>query len=107
MLDVSGPVERTGKHRGTDLLDGTVTLPFIIARERDRRLAALDPRTVTSAEQAEAVCELIAATGALDQARATALRLVSEAKAGLPPRLDGQRREALELVADSVVARYA
>ena len=26
VLDVSGPVERTGKSRGTDLLDGTVTL---------------------------------------------------------------------------------
>ena len=23
VLDVSGPAERTGKHRGTDLLDGT------------------------------------------------------------------------------------
>ena len=31
VLDVSGPAERTGKHRGTDLLDGTVTLPFILA----------------------------------------------------------------------------
>src|SRR5205807_8751686 len=39
VLDVSGPVERTGKSRGTDLLDGTVTLPFILARERDESLA--------------------------------------------------------------------
>ena len=36
VLDVSGPAERTGKSRGTDLLDGTVTLPLILARERDR-----------------------------------------------------------------------
>ena len=42
VLDVSGPVERTGKSRGTDLLDGTVTLPLILARERDRELAELD-----------------------------------------------------------------
>ena len=35
VLDVSGPTERTGKPRGTDLLDGTVTLPLILARERD------------------------------------------------------------------------
>ena len=35
VLDVSGPAERTGKHRGADLLDGTVTLPLILARERD------------------------------------------------------------------------
>ena len=44
VLDVSGPAERTGKHRGTDLLDGTVTLPLILARERDPELAALDLR---------------------------------------------------------------
>ena len=29
VLDVAGPASRTGKARGTDLLDGTVTLPFI------------------------------------------------------------------------------
>ena len=37
VLDVSGPPERTGKPRGADLLDGTVTLPLILARERDPR----------------------------------------------------------------------
>ena len=30
VLDVTGPPERTGKARGTDLLDGTVTLPLIL-----------------------------------------------------------------------------
>ena len=49
VLDVSGPAERTGKHRGTDLLDGTVTLPLIVARERDPELAALDLRGVQDA----------------------------------------------------------
>ena len=43
VLDVSGPAERTGKHRGTDLLDGTVTLPLILARERDPELATAGP----------------------------------------------------------------
>ena len=84
MLDVSGPAERTGKHRGTDLLDGTVTLPLIIARERDPELAALDLRGVRTPEQAEAVCDAIAATGALEVARADALAMVAEAKADLP-----------------------
>ena len=69
VLDVSGPAERTGKHRGTDLLDGTVTLPFILARERDRELARLDPRAVPTPAQAEAVCDAIAASGALDEVR--------------------------------------
>ncbi len=107
VLDVSGPASRTGKHRGTDLLDGTVTLPFITARARDPWLAALDPRSITTPEAAEEVCERIAATGALDEARATALAFVGEARAALPGGLDQRRRDALELVAGGVVARYA
>ena len=43
VLDVAGPPERTGKARGTDLLDGTVTLPLILAREHDPPLAAARP----------------------------------------------------------------
>ena len=54
VLDVSGPAERTGKHRGTDLLDGTVTLPLILARERDPALRSLDLRGVRTPAQAEA-----------------------------------------------------
>ncbi len=108
VLDVSGPAERTGKHRGTDLLDGTVTLPFILARGRDPQLAALDLRTqVTTPREAEEVCDRIAAGGALEAARARALELVREAKDGLPPGLPAGQRRALDLVADGVVARYA
>jgi geranylgeranyl pyrophosphate synthase len=107
VLDVSGPAARTGKQRGTDLLDGTVTLPLILARERDAELAALDPRSIDSPAVAEGVCDRIAATGALDEARARALEMVNEAKAGLPPGLSARQRHALELVATGVVARYA
>jgi geranylgeranyl pyrophosphate synthase len=106
VLDVSGPAERTGKHRGTDLLDGTVTLPLILARERDPELAELDLRAVRTPQQAEAVCDAIAATGVLHVARTKALEMVAAAKVGLPELPDGQRA-ALELVADSVADRYA
>jgi len=109
VLDVSGPVEDTGKHRGTDLLDGTVTLPLIVARERDAELAALDLRAAaTTPREAEALCDRIAATGALDAARAEALADVAAAKRGLATiELEPWQREALDLVADSVVARYS
>ena len=106
VLDVSGPAERTGKHRGADLLDGTVTLPLILARERDPELAALDPRSVRTPAEAEAVCARVEATGALEEAKRRALAIVAEAKAELPE-LPGPQREALELVADGVVERYA
>ena len=107
VLDVSGPVERTGKARGTDLLDGTVTLPFILAREHDRKLAAFDLASLHGPEQAEQLCERIAATGALDEARERALALVAEAKSALPQSLpDGRDAVLLDLVADAVVERY-
>jgi geranylgeranyl pyrophosphate synthase len=108
VLDVSGPVERTGKARGTDLLDGTVTLPFILARERDHKLAEFDLSSLRGPEQAERLCERIAATGALDEARERALALVAKAKSALPHSLpDGHRGAALlDLVADAVVERY-
>jgi geranylgeranyl pyrophosphate synthase len=107
VLDVAGPAARTGKHRGTDLLDGTVTLPFILARARDPELGSLDPRTITEPEQAQAVCDRIAATGALDEARAAALEHVAAAKAVVPAGLPDRQRRALALIADGVVARYS
>jgi geranylgeranyl pyrophosphate synthase len=109
VLDVSGPAERTGKHRGTDLLDGTITLPLILARQRDSELAELDlGEAVTTPEQAATICDRISLTGALADSREEALRYVAEAKAALGELdLPERQRRALELVADGVVERYA
>jgi geranylgeranyl pyrophosphate synthase len=112
VLDVSGPVERTGKSRGTDLLDGTVTLPFILAREHEPQLAAFELASLSGAgaegdtHGIEALCERIAATGALEEARERALAVVAEAKAALPAILPDGRAALLDLVADAVVERY-
>ncbi len=107
VLDVCGPVERTGKRRGTDLLDGTVTLPLILAR-RHEPLERLDLRSLTSAEQAERVCDRIVATGALEESREQALEHVAGAKQALAEAEPApESRAALELVADGVVERYA
>jgi geranylgeranyl pyrophosphate synthase len=106
VLDVAGPAERTGKPRGADLLDGTVTLPLILARGRDPALRRLDPSL--EPDEAAALCDRIAATGALEEAREQALRHVADAKASLAGlELPEPRRRALELVADGVVERYA
>jgi geranylgeranyl pyrophosphate synthase len=107
VLDVSGPPERTGKARGTDLLDGTVTLPLIVAAEADPGIRSVDLRSLDF-DSAEALCDRIAATGALEGVRARAVEMVSAAKS----RLDGaefepEQRELLDLVADGVVERYS
>jgi octaprenyl-diphosphate synthase len=106
VLDVTGPPERTGKPRGADLLDGTVTLPLLLAREIDPELRSVDLRAVRTPEQAGAVSDRIAATGALAIARERALPLVASARellAGLGER----QRTALQLVAAGVVDRYS
>ena len=92
--------------RGTDLLDGTVTLPLILARERDERIAAFDLATLGGSREAEMLCERIAATGALEEARERALSIVAGAKASLPTSPSDGRYELLDLLADAVVERY-
>ncbi len=108
VLDVSGSSAATGKHRGTDLLDGTVTLPLILARELDPGLAAIDLRAITTAAQATELCQRIEATGAVAAAAHQAHAIVDDAKGELAGmRLADGQRVALNLVADEVVDRYA
>ena len=107
VLDVAGPPERTGKARGTDLLDGTITLPLIEGAKSDPAIHATDLHGLDPAA-AEALCDRIAATGALDRVRARALEMVATAK----QRLDSasfapEQRQLLGLVADGVVQRYS
>jgi geranylgeranyl pyrophosphate synthase len=107
VLDIAGPPERTGKARGTDLLDGTITLPLIEAADADQEIREVDLHGLDAAA-AEALCDRIAATGALERVRARALEMVAAAKrqigeAGFEP----EQRQLLDLVADGVVQRYS
>ena len=107
VLDVSGPPERTGKARGTDLLDGTVTLPLILAAERDPAIGEVDLRSLDQAGAAQ-LCDRIEASGALRQVRSRALEMVAEAKRLLGSAgFDAERRKLFDLVADGVVQRYS
>lgn len=107
VLDVSGPPERTGKARGTDLLDGTVTLPLILAAERDPSLESVDLRSLDPAEAAR-LCDRIESSGALRQVRSRALEMVAEGKRRLASAgFDAERRKLFDLVADGVVQRYS
>ncbi|MDQ2632047.1 MAG: polyprenyl synthetase family protein [Actinomycetota bacterium] len=107
VLDVSGPPERTGKARGTDLLDGTVTLPLIEAAKSDPSIREVDLRALDAAT-GEELCDRIAATGALERVRARALAMVARAKESLRRTdLEAEQRQLLSLVADGVVERYS
>ncbi len=91
----------------TDLLDGTITLPFILARERDPGLREIDLRSLEP-DAAEAVCDRIAATGSPEEVRAEARERVASAKRALRESgIGGEELQMLELVADGVVERYS
>jgi geranylgeranyl pyrophosphate synthase len=107
VLDVTGPPERTGKARGTDLLDGTVTLPLIEAAAADPAIREVDLHGLDAVSAAR-LCDRIAATGALETVRGRALEMVAAGKrqlagAGFEP----EQRQLLALVADGVVQRYS
>jgi geranylgeranyl pyrophosphate synthase len=107
VLDVTGPPERTGKARGTDLLDGTVTLPLIVARRLDPSLRSVQLRGLDQAN-AEELCERIAATGALDDVCNRAKEGIARAKRTIDANgFSDEERELLGMIADGVVERYS
>jgi geranylgeranyl pyrophosphate synthase len=107
VLDVSGPPERTGKARGTDLLDGTVTLPLIEAAAADPQIREVDLHRLDPVE-AERLCDRIAATGALERVRGRALEMVAAGKRAIEgASFEPEQRQLLALVADGVVQRYS
>jgi geranylgeranyl pyrophosphate synthase len=107
VLDVTGPPERTGKALGTDLLDGTVTLPLILARRLDPELESVELRGLDQ-EGAEAICGRIGATDALDQVRDRAKRGIERAKGIISSEdFTDEERQLLGMIADGVVERYS
>jgi geranylgeranyl pyrophosphate synthase len=107
VLDVAGEAERTGKERGTDLLEGTSTLPLILAGRSDPELASVELAEVKTRAQAERLCDRIVATGAVDDARDHAAALVASAKSELEENVEPELEALLTLVADRIVDRYS
>jgi octaprenyl-diphosphate synthase len=102
-----GSAGSTGKQRGSDLLEGAVTMPLIIASRSDPELASLDLRSISSREEAERVCDRIAATDAPAKTRQRASELVDSAKRDLDGSLAPDVAALLQLVADKIVDRYS
>ena len=103
MLDCDGDPDTTGKPLGTDLLDGTVTLPLILAAGRDREVRAVIGRGAAPADVLPTLARVVA-TGAVADARARAHRFAADAAAELDrvtaPVDTGALREAVRLASD-------
>jgi geranylgeranyl pyrophosphate synthase len=109
IMDLVGKPGLMGKGIGTDLVEGTVTLPVIFAlKEGDaatiRRVLA-DPSP--SPELLEAGIEAVLATGAIARTEAWARGEIDAALSDLALLPDCPEREFLESVASEVVGRDA
>ncbi|MHB8966933.1 MAG: polyprenyl synthetase family protein [Thermoleophilia bacterium] len=104
ILDFSGDASRFGKSIGTDLRDGTVTLPLIIAIERDAALPELLAGEITE-ELVSAVCGRIHDCGALEESARTAYGYVGQAREALGAAAGVIDAGPLELIAAAAVER--
>ncbi len=106
ILDLAGSPAVTGKPRGTDLADGTVTLPVILAlrHEPGLRTALSD---VAPGPELAALCDRLAAHPGLAGARERALGFVAAARGALDGDLGGADAQALRSIADGLVDRYS
>lgn len=107
ILDVCGDETRTGKQVGTDVRDGTITLPVILALETHPGLAPLLSRAGPSPEVVATVLDVVVRSGAVERARAIALGYIEEAQSVLAACPDYIERELLAEVAAGVVDRYS
>ncbi|HEU5214151.1 MAG TPA: polyprenyl synthetase family protein [Gaiellaceae bacterium] len=97
VLDCSGATIETGKIAGTDLRDGTPTLPLLLAAQRDAAV-----RAALAGGPMDGALVRVAATGALEEAREVALDYARRARGSL----DGEvHRDRLEALTHAVVDR--
>ena len=97
ILDCAGQTVETGKIAGTDLREGTPTLPLLLA-------ARVDPvvRAALAGDAVEGALVRVAASGAIQRSREVALDYARQARAQLNGEL---HREELEALTYAVVDR--
>lgn len=98
ILDCSGVTIETGKIAGTDLREGTPTLPLLLASQRDDAVRA----ALAGGSQLEGALLRVASTGAIEESREVALAYARNARVCLNGEV---HREELESLTYAVVER--
>jgi geranylgeranyl pyrophosphate synthase len=98
ILDCSGVTIETGKIAGTDLREGTPTLPLLLAARKDELVRA----ALAGGPLVEGALLRVASTGAIEESREVALAYARNARACLNGEL---RRDELESLTYAVVNR--
>ena len=111
LLDLTGDVTHTGKELFTDLREGKMTYPLIVALEREPSLRplveevlALDDESVPEST-ARRVLGILRQTGAVEDCRELARQRTAEAVGRLETLPSSRARRALRTVARAIVDR--
>lgn len=113
VLDYAGDAAITGKALFTDLREGKMTYPLIVALERDQSLRSTLEAVLAAGEEApsagdtEALLDGLRRTGALDDCRALAKRHADDALRALSELPPGRATTALFTVAEATTTRKA
>lgn len=106
LLDLAGDPATTGKALFTDLREGKLTYPLIVAQRRDPSLSPLVARAARGdVDHLGELRAILERTGSLDDCRALALLHAARAKDALLELPAGPARDALATVADATVHR--
>jgi octaprenyl-diphosphate synthase len=112
LLDLTGGNGRTGKAPFTDLREGKMTYPVLVALEREpglrptlEEIMSVGPLAVPKPQLLERVRDGVNRTGAMAECRELAAKRVSAASAALSDLPESEARSALRLVAESTVHR--
>ncbi len=112
LLDYTAREEELGKPVLSDLKEGKLTLPLILALPRLRpvergKIGTVLERRAFDGVEAEEILELVRREGTLEETSALAERHGAEARAALAGFPDSEARRALELAPDFVLHRRA
>ena len=98
ILDCAGATIETGKIAGTDLREGTPTLPLLLAAQRDEVVRT----ALRNGAELDGVLVRVAATGAIEESREVALAYARNARACLNGEL---HREELASLTHAIIDR--
>lgn len=108
VLDLTGSVEVLGKPVGSDLRQGTITLPVLWAIENlsDPLIGAAVAGEITAPSLFDQAIARIAGSAAIDHAMGEAMRYAGRAREALSAFPHGEARRTLELMADYSAQRH-
>ena len=109
ILDVAADEKALGKSLGTDLRDGTLTLPILLAikESKSKRLADIFTKEKCSEKDIKEGLQIIVSTTSADKSQKEAKSFVDKAMLELEPLKDAKLKKELKAICEYTIERYS